>query len=87
MWRNRRRALHGKPSRRRERMERFWDDEAGEYLENVKKEEGYYMDIIQHLVNEGHFKPGDGILDIACGPGTYSLLLAESLKLRQRGGR
>ncbi len=58
----------------------FWDDKAGEYLENVKKEEGYYRDIIQHLANEGHFKPGDDILDIACGPGTYSLLLAESAK-------
>jgi hypothetical protein len=56
----------------------FWDCKSGEFLENVIKEETFYRRIIRHLAGEGFFRPDDDVLDIACGPGTYSLLFAES---------
>ena len=58
----------------------FWDEKSAEYLKNVKSNEKFYRDILRHLRSEGCYKPGDNILDIACGPGTYSLLFAENAK-------
>lgn len=58
----------------------FWDGKSAEYLENVKRDELFYRGIIRHLQSEDRFKPNDSVMDIACGPGTYSLLFAEIAK-------
>lgn len=71
--------LEGRRSREKE-WSGFWDGKSEKYLENVKKSEKFYRDILRHLKGEGHFRQGDRVLDIACGPGTYSLLFAESAK-------
>jgi SAM-dependent methyltransferase len=58
----------------------FWDGKSGGFLENIKRDEPFYRGIIKCLENEGYFRRGDIVMDIACGPGTYSLLFAESAK-------
>lgn len=63
-----------RPDRRQ--WSKMWDENAGEFLERVKKDEPYYRKIVSHLRKEGIFRKGDAVLDIACGPGTYSLLFA-----------
>ncbi|WP_424358929.1 class I SAM-dependent methyltransferase [Methanocella sp. MCL-LM] len=54
----------------------FWDGEAAAYLARVKAEERVYAGIVEYLRREGVFREGDRVLDIACGPGTYTLQFA-----------
>ncbi len=54
----------------------FWDSEATAYLEKVKRDEVFYRHIVDYLRRERVFCPGDKVLDIACGPGTYTLQFA-----------
>lgn len=56
----------------------YFDDVAREYLENVMSKEAYYRRIAGFVKREGFFRKGDSVFDLACGPGTYTLLFAES---------
>lgn len=59
------------------KWQRFWDEEAAGFLEGIIADREYYGRIADYLEREGVFQGGDDVLDIACGPGTYSLLFAE----------
>jgi SAM-dependent methyltransferase len=55
----------------------YWDEVADEYLRDVLAEESAYRSVIDYLLCRNVFRPWDRVLDIGCGPGTYSLLFAE----------
>ena len=55
----------------------YFDDIAQEYLETVMSDEAYYRRIAGFVKREGFFRNGDRVFDLACGPGTYTLLFAE----------
>ncbi|WP_148266556.1 class I SAM-dependent methyltransferase [Methanocella arvoryzae] len=59
----------------------FWDAEAPAYLERVKTEENVYAGIVDYLRREGAFRENDSVLDIASGPGTYTLQFAPFAKM------
>ncbi|HMK46752.1 MAG TPA: class I SAM-dependent methyltransferase, partial [Methanocella sp.] len=54
----------------------FWNQEAGQYLDRVRRDEAFYQEIVGYLSREMAFRRGDRVLDIACGPGTYTLQFA-----------
>lgn len=58
----------------------FWDGEAAAYLARVKTEEKVYTGIIDYLLREGVLRENDSVLDIASGPGTYTLQFAPHAK-------
>ncbi len=55
----------------------YFDRMAEEYLEQVLANESFYKNIVGYLKRERCLRKGDDVLDIACGPGTYSLHFAE----------
>lgn len=55
----------------------YFDDVAKEYLEQVMSDEAYYRRITGFVKREKFFRKGDTVFDLACGPGTYTLLFAE----------
>ena len=55
----------------------YFDRMAGEYLEQVLANEDFYRSIVGHLKRERCIRKGDDVLDIASGPGTYTLPFAE----------
>jgi hypothetical protein len=59
---------------------RFWDVYAAQYLKDVVSGERSYREIVAFLQREKIFVPGDRVLDVGSGPGTYSLLFAEQAK-------
>ena len=58
----------------------YWDEESAGYLARVIRDEEFYQSIVDHLRRERIFCAGDSVLDVACGPGTYSLLFAETAR-------
>ena len=58
------------------RWRRYWDVCAGQYGREVEAEESLYERVVDHLVHEGRLRPTDEVLDIGCGPGTYTIPLA-----------
>lgn len=58
----------------------YFDNTAEEYLSQVKAHEDFYHSIVDHLADGGFLREGDDVLDIACGPGTYTLSMAEKAK-------
>jgi hypothetical protein len=58
----------------------FWDSEAPAYLARVKTEEKVYAGIVDYLLREGVLRENDCVLDIASGPGTYTLQFAPHVK-------
>jgi SAM-dependent methyltransferase len=54
----------------------FWNGDAKQYLQEAEAEAPLYRKLVEHLQTEGWLESGDTILDIGCGPGIYSLLLA-----------
>lgn len=56
--------------------EKYWDVAAPQYLKEIKEEESFYDEIVEYLVRNRALCIGDSVLDIACGPGTYTLLFA-----------
>ncbi|HTX44621.1 MAG TPA: class I SAM-dependent methyltransferase [Methanocella sp.] len=50
---------------------------AGDYLKEALADEPFYRGIVGFLESEGYFREGEDVLDIACGPGTYTLHFAE----------
>jgi SAM-dependent methyltransferase len=61
----------------RSKWPHFYDVYAGQYLKDVLSGEPHYRKIVEFLRREEIFKPGDSVLDVGSGPGTFSLLLAE----------
>jgi SAM-dependent methyltransferase len=59
---------------------RYWDHVARQYLRDVLSDEWFYRGIVEHLMAELAFMPGDRVLDIGCGPGTFSLIFAENAR-------
>ncbi len=55
----------------------YFDGIAEDYLRQVRADEEFYGGIVGYLGREGFFREGDDVLDIACGPATYTLHFAE----------
>jgi SAM-dependent methyltransferase len=58
------------------KWERYWSICAAQYGHDVEAERSLYQAVIDHLVREGRLRPTDSVLDIGCGPGTYTIPLA-----------
>lgn len=54
----------------------FWDRVANSYLSDVLRNQDYYRGIVDFLLREGQLVEGDRVLDIGCGPGTFTLHFA-----------
>lgn len=54
----------------------FWNKFAGRYAEHNDANRQTHQAIIDNLIGQGAIKPGDTLIDIGCGPGTYALPLA-----------
>lgn len=61
-------------------LDRYFDNVAQDYLEQVRADEEFYRNIVDHLEREGFVRKSDDVLDIACGPGTYTLPLAARVR-------
>lgn len=55
----------------------FWDGLAEQYLREILAGEPFYRGIRDYLVEREVLRPGDRVLDVGCGPGTYALPFAE----------
>jgi SAM-dependent methyltransferase len=55
----------------------FFDSVAEDYLQRVMENEEFYRGIVDHLERENILRCDDEVLDISCGPGTYTLPMAK----------
>ncbi len=62
------------------RWEGFWNDCAVQYGLEVELERPLYQKVIDHLAREGVLRRTDTVMDVGCGPGTYSILVARRAK-------
>ncbi len=60
------------------RAEKFWDRVAANYDQEEKKDEKDNLAAIEKF--RSYLKPGDYVLDYACGTGTMAISLARSVK-------
>lgn len=58
-----------------EQIDRVWNDSADSYEDGVL--EKIHDDITEYLVSEGYLNRNRTLLDIGCGPGTYSFRFSE----------
>jgi SAM-dependent methyltransferase len=58
------------------KWQRYWSACAGQYGQEAGGEGSLYARVVQHLVDEGRLRPDDEVLDVGCGPGTYTLPMA-----------
>jgi SAM-dependent methyltransferase len=56
----------------------FWDHVAPFYAWQNRLTRGYFEDIVRFLVARNALAEGRRVLDIGCGPGTYSLPMASA---------
>ncbi|HMK48120.1 MAG TPA: methyltransferase domain-containing protein [Methanocella sp.] len=54
----------------------FWDVKAAAYEDHETRQESVRADVIRYLARAGLLVPGDRVLDVGCGPGTYTVHLA-----------
>jgi SAM-dependent methyltransferase len=54
----------------------FWDLVAPAYARRNRADRPLHERVVAHLANRGAVRGGDRVLDIGCGPGTYTLPLA-----------
>lgn len=59
-----------------EKWREFWDYIAAEYAAQNRNTEAFHTTIIDFLVGKGAIGPDSVVLDIGCGPGTYTLPMA-----------
>lgn len=59
-------------------IDKIWDDSAETYGDGTLSE--IHDMITEFLVSEGYVSRNKDLLDIGCGPGTYSLRLSPSVK-------
>ena len=57
-------------------LKRYWDLRSADYHEQTGIDHGVYRSVVEYLSRDGIFLPGDAVLDIGCGPGTYALLFS-----------
>lgn len=55
---------------------KFWNSFSSRYAEHNAANKQTHQEIIDTLISQGAVKPGETLLDIGCGPGTYALPLA-----------
>lgn len=58
------------------KWENYWSVCAPQYAAEVEADAGLYQAIIDHLVQEGRLRQDDDVMDVGCGPGTYTIPLA-----------
>lgn len=54
----------------------YWSYYSSRYAEHNAANKDVHQRIIDDLLAQGAIRPGDSLLDIGCGPGTYALPLA-----------
>lgn len=54
----------------------FWNHFSKHYAQHNDDTRQIHQEIIDNLTNQGAVTPGDTLIDIGCGPGTYALPLA-----------
>lgn len=57
--------------------ESFWDDRAEEFSQRSEKRQEKANELAEDMVSRGYLSKNSRILDIGCGPGTYSLAFAK----------
>ena len=55
------------------RWKEFWDRKAAIYDYHQGDDGRGQDEVVAYLIREGLFHPGDRVLDVGCGPGTYTL--------------
>jgi SAM-dependent methyltransferase len=59
------------------RWKRYWNACAEQYGRDVDAEAHLYQAVVDHLLREGRLCPTDSVLDVGCGPGTYTIPMAQ----------
>ncbi len=62
--------------KRDDNWEVFWNQYAGGYARQNRSRISFYQNIVNYLENEGVISLKSNVLDIGCGPGTYTIPLA-----------
>lgn len=62
-------------------LRHYWDLISYDYEADPEMDGGLCASIVDFLAREGVFMPGDTVLDIGCGTGTYALLFAGAARL------
>lgn len=63
-----------------DKWSRFWSEDAEYYLKAVRESSGFNQKVIDRLAAEGWIEPGDEILDIGSGPGTYAIPMSRRVR-------
>jgi len=62
------------------RWQGFWSECAVQYGMEVEAERPLYQKVIDYLAKERVLKHSDTVMDVGCGPGTYTILAARRAK-------
>lgn len=58
----------------------FWDAYSEHYFRDSLCDEPLRRNVVDYLRNNGALLGDDDVLDVGCGPGTYSMIFAEMVK-------
>ncbi len=78
--RRRSRASGKHPALNETGLKDYWDLRSKDYANDTGIGPSVYSAVVEYLLREGIFLPGDTVLDVGCGPGTFSLLFADRAK-------